>query len=246
MDGGTPVPSIDELLAACSALFGGQVMFSIHFLRSIRPKGLRDAYRRRLMDVHPDRAEILGCPEGELHRTTVAVKEAYILLCRSLRNGRLALPPPSPPAPRSPVPRPPANSSTQPLYYEGPVPKRALRLGEYLYYRGVIPWQALITALCTQRRQRPVLGELAVRLRFLTREQVAQVRRRQSLSERFGEAAVRLGLLARGQLCVLLGRQRTLGYPLGHYIARAGGVSDVRIRALVEEHERHVRRHGRR
>jgi hypothetical protein len=209
-------------------------------LRSLRPEGLKDIYRRRLLDTHPDRARILGCSPEELHGRTLAVNEAYELLQRAIQAKWAALDS----VDDTTFAARRADRSVEPIRYTGSVPARPLRLGEYLYYRGVISWQELIEALCAQRRRRPLLGQLAIRLRFLTREDVAHIRRRQSPHEKFGETAVRLGLITHGQLAILLGRQLGLGHRFGHYLAQNGVLSQARIDQLVEDHRRHTRQHG--
>jgi hypothetical protein len=230
---------IRRLLDACSLLFGGTIMCSPAFLRSLRPEGLRDAYRRRLLESHPDRAEIIGASPEELHARTIAINEAYCLLQDGLDANWSSLG-----SAPSPQPAGPASSAVDAIRYEGPLPQRALRFGEYLYYRGIISWQELIEALCDQRHHRPLIGELAVRLRYLVQEDIASVRASQRSRERFGETAVRLGLLTRGEVAVLLGRQIGLGHPLGHFLVEKGLLTAARLTRLVEEHRQHVRRHG--
>jgi len=241
MDEQGPAPTTAELLDACSVLFGGGVMCSVGFLRCIRPGGIKDAYRRRLLETHPDRAAVLGQPPAALHRRILAVQHAYSLLQRALRNGRLHVPDDGP----SPAAAP-AKAPGEPLFYTGPLPQRPLRLGEYLYYRGVISWQVLIRAIYHQRRERPLLGEMAVQLEFLTRDEARRIHQSQATDEKFGEAAVRLGLLSPGRVFMLLGRQRRMGRLFGEYIAESGSVTVARMARLIEEHRQHNRRHAKR
>ena len=44
---------------------------------------------------------------------------------------------------------------------QGPLPRRRLRLAEFLYYTGRVSWQSLIGAIVWQRSTRPHFGELA-------------------------------------------------------------------------------------
>lgn len=244
MDEQGPAPTTAELLDACSVLFGGGVMCSVGFLRCIRPGGIKDAYRRRLLETHPDRAAVLGQPPAALHRRILAVQHAYSLLQSALRNGRLQVPDDGP-SPSSPAAAP-AKSAGEPLFYTGPLPQRPLRLGEYLYYRGLISWQALIRAIHLQRRDRPLLGEMAVRLEYLTRDEARRIHQSQAADEKFGETAVRLGLLSPGLVFMLLGRQRRLGRLFGEYIAESGSITMARLARLIEEHRLHNRRHAKR
>lgn len=250
MEEQAPTPSVAELLEACSVLFGGKVMCSVGFLRCLRPGGLRDAYRRRLMENHPDRAIILGQEPGDLHRRTVAIKAAYAVLHGAFRHGRVAVPTESAARPTQPTAPPrdpsPAAATGDNLFYRGQLPKRALRLGEYLYYRGVISWQALIQAICSQRRDRPRIGELALQLDYLAPEQILAIRHQQRPGEKFGATAVRLGYLSAGTVFVLLGRQRQLGRLFGEYIVEAGSLDAGHVPQLIDDHAQHNRRYGKR
>ena len=94
-------------------------------------------------------------------------------------------------------------------------------------------------AICSQRRERPMLGELAVRFDLLDRDDIRLIRASQAPGERFGEAAVRLGLLAPGKIFVLLGRQRRMGRLFGEYIAETGALTVAQLARLVGEHRLH-------
>jgi hypothetical protein len=114
---------------------------------------------------------------------------------------------------RSPSAR--KQSSTD--HYRGPVPFRVLEIGRYLYYSGHISYSALIAALIWQRKQRPVIGNVALRWGWLVKPSIERITAAQDVPGRFGEKAVRLGLLSGFQVNTLLYYQRTHQERLGKY-----------------------------
>jgi hypothetical protein len=116
------------------------------------------------------------------------------------------------------------------------VPRRRLRLAEFLYYTGRVPWPALVEAIAWQRRQRPALGAIAVGFGFLTPGEVAELlsRRLAEAAYRvpFGEYAVREGLLTPFQLLAVLGRQLRLQRPIGQFFVERGLVEDAELEAV--------------
>ncbi|MCM2332733.1 MAG: J domain-containing protein, partial [Anaeromyxobacteraceae bacterium] len=76
--------SWDEVIRA------GTVIFGVTFAEAAHAGGwrgeLKTAYRRRVLETHPDRAAVLGRAEADLLAEFRAVSEAYELLAR-LRAG---------------------------------------------------------------------------------------------------------------------------------------------------------------
>ncbi|ABS24555.1 J domain-containing protein [Anaeromyxobacter sp. Fw109-5] len=222
----------------------GRVLFGASFApesSTWRP-ALRDAYRRRALETHPDRARALGRTEAELAREFGRVADAYRLLSalaaatparvaprRGSATARAPVRPSQPPraAPRA-APPPPVASARH-----GGLPRRRLRLAEFLYYSGRVPWSAFVAAIAWQRAQRPPLGRIAVDLGFLAREDVGAIlaRRRAdaATAERFGEYALRRGFLTRLQLLAAVGRQGRLQRRIGEYFVESGWLD---LRAL--------------
>jgi hypothetical protein len=125
------------------------------------------------------------------------------------------------------------------LYHSGGIPQAKLRLGQYLYYARLIDWQGLISALALQLSERPKLGELGMACGRLALQDVLDVLRLRLPGELFGEAALRMGRLDAQDLWALLGRQRLLGLPLGHFLVKGGYLSQARLEAAVEALKRH-------
>jgi hypothetical protein len=206
-------------------------------------------YHRRALETHPDRARALGRPEAELAREFHAVAEAYRVLSATaggppalgaVGRRRAAERPHGSVAPPRTAPRPSAapraarhEEATRRETAAGPphaaraqLPHRRLRLAEFLYYTGRIPWSAFVAAIAWQRAQRPQLGRIAVGLGFLAQADVAAIlaRRRAegAMQEPFGEYALRRGFLTRLQLLTALGRQGRQQRRIGEYFVESG------------------------
>lgn len=128
------------------------------------------------------------------------------------------------------------------------LPSRKLRLAEYLYYSGRIPWAALTDAVAWQRRQRPAIGRLAVAAGYLTAEQVARLLDRRRLAGEqgvpLGEYAVRHGALTPFQRLALLGRQARLQRRIGEFFVEQGLVAREELDELRRKIAWHNARQG--
>ncbi|HEY6107078.1 MAG TPA: J domain-containing protein [Anaeromyxobacteraceae bacterium] len=184
---------------------------------------VREAWRRRALETHPDRAAALGRDEREMAREFQALLEAYRTLCPSGE---------APDETVRPAPAPPRRPSRPPVdhVHRGGLPRRTLLFAEYLYYSGRVSWRNLVEAVAWQRRQRPSIGRIAVEWGHLDDGQVREVlAARRGGAKPFGECAREMGLLTGAQLLALLGRQRRLQRRIGEYFVEAGilGHGDV-------------------
>ena len=228
----------------------GTVIFGPGFAAAAHGAGwrteLRAAWRRRVLETHPDRAAVLGKSEASLQREFRAVAEAFALLESfavgsrappSPRGGPAVASPPSathrPPPPRGAAPRPPPAPpprapppraapppTAQAAEGGGPrLPRRRLRFAEFLYYSGRVSWQSYVAAVAWQRGQRPAIGRLAVDL----------------------------GLLGQRDVIDLLERRRREGAqaePLGEFAVRRGFLTRPQLLGLVGRQNRGQRRIG--
>ena len=245
----TAQTSVEDLVRAGRLLFGRSFAPGTASWRA----ALRDVYHRRALETHPDRARALGRPEAELAREFHAVTEAYRVLSAVAAGpsalggrGRPAAARPHGVAPPRTAPRPVAtpraarrDAARPSQTARGTLPQRRLRLAEFLYYTGRIPWSAFVAAIAWQRAQRPQLGRIAVDLGFLTQADVAAIlaRRRAegSMQEPFGEYALRQGFLTRLQLLTALGRQGRQQRRIGEYFVESGLVDAGTLDAVREE-----------
>ncbi len=221
-----------ELEQALDLLFGANRPVACSG-RAFREE-VREAFRRRAMETHPDRAQALGRSEASLSEEFRRVLRAYELLSREE-----AAPPPRPVAqrPRERASRPPVDH-----LHRAPLPRRPLLFAEFLYYSGRASWRNLVEAVAWQRRQRPAIGRLAVEWGHLSDDEVREIldrRRRDGATEPFGEYARRNGFLSGAQLLALLGRQRRLQQRIGRFFVETGIVSEGEIPDLDADLSRH-------
>jgi hypothetical protein len=218
---------------------------------------LKTTYRRRAMETHPDRAHLVGRPEGALAAEFRRVAEAYSLLSSAAaeRSGPAPSPASAPRQARPPRPRPassrapprpaPPRASAAPrarrVVDPEALPHRRLRLAEYLYYSGRVPFTAFVEAVAWQRRQRPPVGRIAVEWGFLDAEDVGRLlelrRVRAAQDVPLGEFAVRMGYLTSFQLLAVLGRQLRLQRRIGQFFVERGllgaeELDEARVRML--------------
>ena len=125
------------------------------------------------------------------------------------------------------------------IFYHGPLPRRRLRLAEFLYYSGNISWQSLIGALVWQRSGRPKFGEIARQLRLISAGDMTRVLLARVRHEQTGAAASRLRLITVEDVRRVLRIQRARQSPIGRYFVEKGRVSDPELSRLLHELFRH-------
>jgi hypothetical protein len=131
------------------------------------------------------------------------------------------------------------NNPGKHFFFNGMLPKRKLRLGEYLFYRRVIAWSTLINAIVWQHRVRPRLGQIALDLNFMAPQDIMEILKNKSVKEPFGRAAVRLGFLTDYRRFVLLGRQRGYNQPLGKFFLDFHVFNETALDRYVRENRIH-------
>ncbi len=229
--------SESTLIDACRTLFGDELLLSREFLSYLQPNGVKAAYRLKAKEAHPDR--FAGSSPTVRRQQTAFFQEvnrAYDLLRAFFqerdRGGW------QPPSSDSGAPR---TRRHAPATRKGScrIPERTLEFGHYLYHRGLISYTQLINALVWQRQQRPLLGELAVNIGWLKKEDTLTVIRQRGPYARFGERAIRMGLLSPGQVKALILHQRTLHKKLGQYFVENGILAAEEVEHLAQKLAEH-------
>jgi hypothetical protein len=242
------------------ALRAGRVLFGPSFADASLASGawrrnLKAAFRRRAMETHPDRARALGRAERDLAREFDAVRAAYEVLSalevlppRAPRAAATPAAPAAPPREAQPPPREArAPSRAGRAAQAGPLPARRLRLAEFLYYSGRVPWTAFVESVAWQRGQRPALGRIAVEMGFLSQADVLALLSRRRAE---GAAGVPLGAYAVGrgaltafQRLAALGRQARMQRPIGAFFVETGMLRPDELDLLHGAMARHNARH---
>lgn len=79
--------SEQQLLQSCQILFGSHLAISRDFLDYLQPSGLKSAYRKRAMEVHPDRFAVKDrMPQQLINLSFSMVQDAYENLLCFLKN----------------------------------------------------------------------------------------------------------------------------------------------------------------
>jgi curved DNA-binding protein CbpA len=229
----------------------------------VDPRKLKTAFRTRIKQCHPDKSLLLGMSPEVLKRQFEELRQAYEILrdfaqrdyskqneplaaapgprgtahhTVSLRTMKLDLPPMSKPVKHSAL-------STD-FFYHGPVPPIPLRLGRYLYYRGLISWKTLVQSIEWQRKKRPSLGHLAISHKFLKPADVALIMYRHAQGKAFGQAARDLGKLTAGQIDRILKIQQAHKARIGDFFIENGVLSPGQIDQVLSGLSQHNRRYS--
>jgi hypothetical protein len=226
-----------KVLEACRTLFGSDVSVGRDFLSYLRPSGAKSAFRKIAKETHPDlfageHAKIQQ-QRTELFRE---VRQAYEILTAFFKQRDEGLWMPTDSFSVRDLRKKARRAATNgDRYYEGPVPLRLLEIGLYLYYRGSIPYRALIEALVWQRGQRPVLGTIAKRWNWLDDEDLRAILSLRGRPLRFGEKAVHLGLLTPFHVKALLWYQRSQQERLGQFFIQRDYLASQELERMVED-----------
>lgn len=231
--------SIDTLQGACRVLFGPQLATAPGFLASLDPVTIKHGYRKRALEVHPDRARAAGRNQLAMTELFKDVQLAYRMLAGYVATrGRQ----PAQPVVRkraTPTPRESPAPACLDGFWPGSVPRRRLRLGEYLYYSQRISWIALIDAIVWQNRQRPRFGQLATRLGHLSTDLVHRVLGARRPGEKIGDAAMRLDLLTLLQRDLILRAQAGSQRRFGQGLVETGVLQPAELSEILQRLRRH-------
>jgi hypothetical protein len=210
------------------------------FLERLDVAVVRRAWRRIAVASHPD-AVRRGGGRAVKHDGSLFIEasQAYELLM-----GHLLRKPAAPGSPRraadparSHPPAKPAGGSA--LFYHGPVPRRRLRLAEFLYYTGRVSWQSLIGAIVWQRAAQPRFGELARELRSISAQDLQRILGSRLRHEHTGETARRLNLLTTDEVERILRLQRARRRPIGRYFLEKESMTAAQLTTPLRELYRH-------
>jgi len=227
-----------EIASALRLIYGEQVVVRPEFLGQLDPEGLKAAFRKRAMELHPDRAKILGKSSDELSELFKDVQTAYDQL-RELLG-------PSFEATRhfnnTTKPREEWTSAPGEHYWEADIPRSKLLLGQFLYYTGLVTFNTLVSAITWQRQQRPSFGRIAGIWDYLSDSQIRKILNYRKPGEKFGEAATRLGYLSSFQRTAVVGFQKWLQRPIGEFFQEIGILEEAEIVYLIRLMKKHNRR----
>ncbi len=233
-------------------LFGTEINVCRGFLFYLQREGAKTAFRKIAKQTHPDfftnESQHVQKYQTELFQKIVGAYEVLNLFFKQRDEGSWVAAPASyasaghrrysRPSGKSGM-RTTKESRTTDTVFRGPLPFRSLELGRYLYYRGMISYDSLISALVWQRRQRPVIGDIARRWGWLTADAIRRIVETINLKGRFGERAVHLGLLTLFQVNTLLFYQRSQQNRLGRYFVANRHLTEDDLDRVIRELNEH-------
>jgi hypothetical protein len=191
---------------------------------------LKNAYRSRVFESHPDRAVQTGCSGDDLKERFIAIESAYKYLYDYILNSRdlsVSIDPPSE-----------FNSSTE-RADRLMMPDRILTTGQYLVCVGAVSINDLIEAIEWQRGQRPPFGSIAVSLCLMNEREVRTVMNNRRPGERFGQCALRHGFVNSFQFRAIIEKQMSMQNPIGSYFIFKGLISEDDLKTRLVELKRH-------
>ncbi len=247
----TPPLSETVVLQACQTLFGTDVNVCRDFLSYLQPNGARSAFRKIAKETHPDffaRDNLrIQQYQTELFQKILRAYEILNIFFKQRDEGTWGF--------RSEkfdshIRRHAYHHSEKTsscrkesrgsgTFSRGPLPFRCLEFGHYLYYRGIISYEELISGLVWQRRQRPMIGDIARRWGWLNSPAIDRILGAISLRGRFGDRAVTLGLLSLFQVKTLLYYQHTQQERLGQYFIHKHILSPEKLKRTVRDLHEH-------
>lgn len=221
--------SEDRLFKACRILFGDDIELSVEFLAYLQEKGVTSAFRKRVKEVHPDRALVSGLSLQRSREEFSALQFACETLRRHIAARELL----------SRTRRPPARSGIKDSVHPISLPKEKLLFGRFLYRMGIIEWRQLIMALAWQKSGRPKIGELSIQMGYLDRKTVLLILKNSVKTGAFGMTACKMGLLTVAEVRELLLRQKRQQKKIGQFFVEQGLLNSRQLYELLSQCKRH-------
>lgn len=222
----------DRLFAACRILFGQDVEISGDFLSYLQDKGVSSAFRKRALQVHPDRSVLSGLSLQRCREEFAALQGARATLHQYIAARTRC--------------SPDTIDALQPWQLNpmrpADLPQEKLLFGRFLYRLGIIDWRQLIRALAWQKSGRPRIGELGVKLGYLDRHAVVTILKTSIGTGAFGITAYKMGLLSADQVRQLLLYQKRQQKKIGGFFVEQGLMNPQQLHELLRQCRQHNRR----
>jgi hypothetical protein len=243
----TAQTTASDLFYACKKIFGHDINVSYDFLKHLQSDGVKTAFRKKAFETHPDRAMSLNSPAEDLNAEFINIRLAYETLLFFLETKSNAFfennsfyyqETPDSFNERT-VHHKSKNKNITDHFYSGNLPPGNLMFGQFLYYSGLISWRTLIEAICWQRRQRPLIGQIAVSWGFFSYPDVLKILNLRTFDEKFCECALRGGYISSFQQLALVGKQRKLQRPFGEFFVESGILSQPEVIEMAQKQQFH-------
>ncbi len=114
-----------------------------------------------------------------------------------------------------------------------------LLFGQYLFFSGLITFSTLLDAIFWQRKQRDLYGKIASNWGILNSDDILTILRGRKPLEKFGDCALRLGLINQLQHRAILFKQSKMQKQLGEYFVRNGIISRRDLQRFLQEYKKY-------
>jgi hypothetical protein len=235
----TTFTSKENLINSYNVLFGPYTDVSYEVLKELQPSELKAAYRKKAFETHPDRSKIVGRDEDRMNREFIKAAMAYEKLISIIKDKNKHVFNEKRDVKESRAKYYNTRDVFPDHYYKGSMPKRKLLLGQFLYYSGLISWKTLISAISWQKRQRPLIGQIAMSWGMLSSFDIKSILEYRAMEgsykEKFCKYAWSKGYINLFERMALVGKQRSLQRPIGEYFTKEEGIfSAGKIEILLE------------
>jgi len=246
-----------ELFAAFRLLFASDAEHCGDLLESVQEAEIKSAFRKKALQTHPDRFAFRDAEYQKLcSERFIEINNAYETLTNYLKakEKRLNFKQDHGGSKWCSNMRP--KPRWQPADYQDhfrersycdftwnfrkkDLPRRHLRFGEFLYYSGAIEWKDLVRALVWQKRQRPRIGEIAQRWRWINESQVIWLIDNGHPGKLIGQLMLNYNLINLFQLNVLLRQQKKVQKPIGEYFTQQRMATESEIQGILRRQKEH-------
>ncbi|WP_022851579.1 hypothetical protein [Limisalsivibrio acetivorans] len=224
-----------ELITSLRQIFNDDTRFTGEFVRSLDKDTLKKVFRSRVREVHPDLYR--GGDSSELrrrHEEFIRLKSSFETVSAFISmNEKRKLAENAKRASTEQVRRDYYQSQQRrkhAQYYRGALPKRRLRLGEYLYYSGIVSYRDLSGAVVWQRSERDRIGDIAKMWGWFNESDIVPLIMNKRPGELIGTILTKNDVISGFNLRVLLTAQRKAQPLIGRYFLD-NDVLDVRTLA---------------
>lgn len=224
-----------QLLEAYRLLFPASADCTTEEILSLDLPSLRNAFRRRALATHPDRARHLGLDRETLTERFRQITDSFERLHDFIEQHDAC----------DPENRPKQPGRREKGTGSAGLPEQEMVLGQFLYHLGRISYRTLLDAVYWQRSGRLRYGTIAHNWKLLSARDVQRIMKERRPREKFGECAMRLGLVDRFQNTAILKNQQCSQKPIGEYFVSHGIVTSAELEVILQRlnlHNHMVRR----
>jgi hypothetical protein len=218
-----------DIIIACQSLFRVKSFVASGILPALRIEDAKIALYKRLHSATSDNQE-----------SAPSLMQSYDVVARYItahsRSGGSTS--------TSAASGPDGQSSVEQQFYTGKIPPRPLRLGSYLYYKGVISRSTLRESLVWQKERRALFGQIAMQTGILKTEDFALIMLAVRKGECFGAVARKEGLVSEAAVQSIVEVQKMYNCKIGMFFIKKNAVTVDRLKELEDERLSHNARFG--